>query len=255
MELESTQCGRSDPQFRAALPWSLSSPCQEENTVSEARPDRFLDKQPSLQSYFSQALEETLVQQGGQLDPIVKAYLLGLLEDAACDQEVIGRTVSSPLALQLDAALRAEPAQRFDKLRQLGDGVLVVGGMFRERLESQGLADRYVAEVGSRAYLGAHAVLNTAALSAPTAAGDTGPGILEGLALAFHDLMALLREVGSHMAATAAHARGDVSRLLELWLNRKSRAAHHLLISHGLAISPDWSMGSGSVAARNRVLS
>jgi len=184
-----------------------------------------------LGAFLRAAVEETLEHHAARPEPLVQEYLLGLLEDAGSTPVSVTRAVERPLGVQLAEALGSHPAARFERLRQVGDGVLLVGGLYRGYLERRGLEDGYVVAVGRRAYGAAAAILD-----APPKGGDpTGAlDVLAELAHGFRDLMVLLRDVALTLAARAAHSATDLARLCELWLKERSQHLERLLRARGV---------------------
>jgi len=185
-----------------------------------------------LGAYLRAVVEETLEHHAARPDPLVQEYLLGLLEDAGSTPVSVVRAVDRPLGVQLAEALGSHPAARFERLRQVGDGVLLIGGLYRGYLERHGLEDGYVVAVGRRAY-GAAAALLDVPLAGREKAGALD--VLSELAHGFRELMALLRDVAMTLAARAAHSAKDLARLCELWLREQSEHLERLLRARGIA--------------------
>lgn len=185
-----------------------------------------------LGAYLRAAVEETLEHHAARPDPLVQEYLLGLLEDAGSTPESVVRAVDRPLGIQLAEALGSHPAARFERLRQVGDGVLLIGGLYRGYLERRGLEDGYVVAVGQRAYGAAAAILDV-----PTPPGEKAGAldVLSELAHGFRDLMVFLRDVALTLAARAAHSAKDLARLCEVWLQGRSEHLERLLRARGVA--------------------
>ena len=71
-----------------------------------------------------------------------------------------GETLERPLTLLLDEALHApDPAERFQRLRVLGDGVLYGCGFFGDHFEARGVDAKYLRGLGTRAYGAASSML------------------------------------------------------------------------------------------------
>jgi len=185
-----------------------------------------------LGSYLRTVVEETLEHHAARPEPLVQEYLLGLLQDAGSTPDSVARAVDRPLGIQLAEALGSHPAARFERLRQVGDGVLLIGGLYRGYLERHGLEDGYVVAVGRRAY-GAAAAL----LDAPLFSGEKAGAldVLSELAHGFRELMVLLRDVAMTLAARAAHSAKDLARLCEMWLRERSEHLERLLRARGIA--------------------
>lgn len=194
---------------------------------------------PNLGRFFREVVEDTLEHHPQRPDPLVREYLLGLLEGAGCEPDILGRGVGRALGVQLLEAFEAHPAARFERLRQVGDSVLLIGGLYRGYLERSGLQDSYVITVGSRAYGAAAALLQRPSVRS---SGETPvPDVLAELAHGFRDLMALLRDVALTIAARAARSATDLARLCELWLGERSAHLGRLLRARGVVLdAPLW---------------
>jgi hypothetical protein len=190
----------------------------------------------NLGAYFRAVVEETLSHHPVQPEPLVQEYLLALLEDAGATPESVARAVDRPLGLQLSDALRSHPAARFERLRQVGDGVLLMGGLYRGYLERHGLEDGYVVAVGQRAYGAAAAILEAPGSDASSTGKPRPLDLLSELSYGFRDLMALLRDVALTLAARAARSATDLARLCELWIRERSEHLERLLRARGVVL-------------------
>ena len=187
--------------------------------------------------YFRAVVEETLAHHPVQPEPLVREYLLGLLEDAGSTPDSVVRAVDRPLGIQLAEALGSHPAARFERLRQVGDGVLLIGGLYRGYLERHGLEDGYVVAVGQRAYGAAAAIMDAPATLALPTDKPRGLDLLSELSHGFRDLMVLLRDVALTLAARAARSATDLARLCELWLRDRSEHLERLLRARGVVLT------------------
>ncbi len=188
-----------------------------------------------LGAFFREILDETLDYHETQPEPAVKQYVLGLLEDAAHKESAVRDAVGRPLALLLHDALRAQPAVRFERLRKAGDGILLVGGLYRGHLQRTGLEDRYVVAVGQKAYRSASSLLEVP--SGGLVVGEEGTcDILGELAAGFRDLMVLLREIADTIVARAARSASDLARLCEMWLSDRSAHLGRMLRARGVML-------------------
>lgn len=192
-----------------------------------------------LGGFFRQIVEETLQHHAQKPDPLVHEYLLGLLEDAGHTPEPIARGVGRPLSLQLVEALQAPAIARFDRLRQVGDSVLLMGGLYRGYLVRAGVDDDYVVAVGRKAYAAAASLMD---VPRPVLGeSPRAPDVLSELAHGFHDLMVLLRDVAVTIVAQAARSSADLAHLCELWIGERSAHLGRLLRARGvmLDVTPD----------------
>jgi hypothetical protein len=200
-----------------------------------------LDSSPSLSldtdlsGFFREILEETLEHQRDRPEPAVQQYVVGLLEDAAWRVGTVREAVDRPLALLLSDALHAEPAVRFERLRQTGDSILLVSGLYREHLRRAGLEDRYVVAVGQRAYKSASSLLDLPA-DATLIGGESPFDLLSELAVRFKELMVLLRNVADTIVARAARSATDLAHLCERWLSDRSDHLGRMLRAHGVIL-------------------
>src|SRR5690606_31527672 len=84
-----------------------------------------------LGAFFREVIEETESHTNCAPDLHLKEYVVGLLEDAAQGDGVVASAVDRPLALVLSDAMQAAPTERFHRLREAGDGILLLGGLYR----------------------------------------------------------------------------------------------------------------------------
>lgn len=188
-------------------------------------------------SYFRDVIEDTAKGSARPPDPVMSEYVLGLLTETALAGSPIERTVGAPLALQLAEALQAARAVRFERLRKLGDGVLLLGGLYQPHLVRSGLDDGYVVRIGKRAYgLAASLMPGPSTLNLSLEAPSPQPDVLAELASSFTDLMHFLRNVADTMAIRAMRTSKDMVRLLERWLESRSDYLGRLLKAEGIVI-------------------
>lgn len=191
-----------------------------------------------ITGYFRSLVGDVLKNSPNAPDPHLQQYLLGLLTDCALGEVRVHGTDRAPLGVQLAEAMKATYAVRFERLRQLGDEVLVLGGLFEPHLGRAGLDDRYVARIGETAYAAASALMTrevspVLALRSAKAPHD----ILLELSHSFRSLMHLLRDVADTMMARAARSATDLCQLIEKWLRTRSDHLGHLLSGHGVVLS------------------
>jgi hypothetical protein len=186
-------------------------------------------------SYFRDVIEDTAKGSARPPDPVMSEYVLGLLTETALPGSPIEQTVGAPLALQLAEALQAARAVRFERLRKLGDGVLLLGGLYQPHLARSGLDDGYVVRIGQRAY-----GLAASLMPGPTALSLESPSpqadVLAELASSFTELMLFLRNVADTMAIRAMRTSKDMVLLLERWLESRSDYLGRLLKAEGVPI-------------------
>lgn len=188
-----------------------------------------------LGAFFREMVDDTLADCRTRPDEAIKEYVIGLLEDAAQKGNAVSEAVDRPLALVLHDALSAEPAVRFERLRKAGDGILLVGGLYRGHLQRVGLEDRYVVAVGQRAYRSASSILDVHPGAARVGA-ESPFDLLGELAARFRELMVLLRDVADTIVARAARSATDLARLCEMWLSDRSAHLGRMLRAHGVVL-------------------
>lgn len=188
----------------------------------------------NLRGFFVEVIGETLDGRAARPSAIVQDYLVGLLEDSALSlgSGPVESTLGAPLAVQLSEALHAPIAVRFDQLRRLGDGILLLSGIYEAHLRKHGLEDRYVATLGSKAYSAASMIMIPSADS--LVVGQSALNILDRLAHGFVQFMTLLRDVADTLVARSAQSAGDVARLVERWLERRTAHLERLLGGKGI---------------------
>lgn len=200
-------------------------------------PDSTVSLDTDWQSYFQDVLDDTLKGTAKPPDPALGQYVLGLLTDSALGSSPVDHATGAPLAVQLADALHSARAVRFERLRRLGDGVLLLGGLYQPHLVRSGLDDGYVTGIGKRAYRLAAAVVegpSALELSAPQA--QPRADILAELAASFGQLMLFLRDVADTMAVRAMRTSEDMVCLLERWLLSRSDYLGRMLRAEGVPL-------------------
>lgn len=188
-----------------------------------------------LHGFFQDLVTQTLDGRVDRPTPVIEQYLVSLLEASAKPGEsVVEATLCEPLAVQLSQALHAPAHQRFARLVRLGDGILVLGGLFEPHIRRNGLDEHYVTTLGAKAYSAA------SGLMAPSLEASSAESldVLGRLAAQFGQLMALLRDVSDTILARSAKTASDWARLLERWLTQRSAHLERLLRSQGIQITP-----------------
>lgn len=204
--------------------------------MMEKKSESTLTLTGDLGDFFREVIEETESHTDCAPDSHLKEYVVGLLEDAAQSDGLVAATVDRPLALVLSEAMQAAPTERFHRLREAGDGILLVGGLYRTHLHKSGVNDGYVVSLGQRAYASASSLLDVPR-GAAAVGTDNSFDILHELATAFSDLMTFLRAVADTMAARSAQSASHLARLYEMWRTDRSVHLGRLLRAHGLILS------------------
>jgi len=187
-----------------------------------------------VHGFFQELISQTLEGRRDRPIPVVESYLVGLLEDSAQGKssDAMSSVLRGPLSVQLSQALHAPAHERFERLVRLGDGILLLGGLFEPHVQASGMDERYVSLLGARAYSAAAGLMSVDSLPGAEQPLD----VLGRLAAEFGRLMALLRDVADTLLARSAKTANDWSRLLEKWLSRRSEHLERLLIAQGITL-------------------
>jgi hypothetical protein len=179
----------------------------------------------SVSGFFHEAVGDALKSRHVEASGGATTYLVVLLSDFAKPSALAEATLDRPLAFLLDEALHTVgPAERFERLRTLGDGVLYTCGFFGDHFEARGVDQKYLVGIGSAAYGNASSMLRPA----PTD-GDVY-GELAGNFSAFVDVIA---EVANATIAKGMAGPRGLVKLYERWLKTKSGAIEQTLSAHG----------------------
>src|SRR5262249_28332755 len=123
--------------------------------------------------------------------------------------------------------LRTTGAERFQKLRTLGDGVLYLSGFFGDHIEMRGVDVTYVTNVGATAYRSAASMLRRpdverrkSWLDASDQAADQS--VFSELWLKFDQFVEVLAVVAETTLAQQAKTERGVLKLYERWLRSGS---------------------------------
>ncbi|CAN5762229.1 hypothetical protein BH09MYX1_BH09MYX1_14730 [soil metagenome] len=160
-------------------------------------------------------------------------YLVAMLTDYARPLEEEG--LRRPLTLQLEEALQiAVPAQRFDRLRALGDTVLYASGFFADHFEARGIDPKYVHGIGTRAYGTAANMLRSGSSRAPVDEQATHIDVFGELSTKFDEFVGVLEEIADITMAKGASGSRGVLKVYERWLRTGSGTLAEALSEHGL---------------------
>lgn len=171
---------------------------------------------PSMTRYFQEIVDEALRVRNVEATGAASSYLVGLLCAFAHPDEQAESTFTQPLTFLLRDALEATGADRFRRLRSLGDGVLYAAGFFGGHIELKGVDRGYVVGVGSTAYHQAAAMLRL------NARIGQGPDVLSEMAEKFERFVRVLNDVADGTLASGARDERSVLRLYERWLRTGS---------------------------------
>jgi hypothetical protein len=180
----------------------------------------------SITEFFREAIEDALQSKRVSATGTITNYLVALLADFALPSD--NSQLSKPLAFQLDEALNApDPAERFEKLRTLGDNILYSCGFFADHYEARGVDQRYLYGIGTRAY-------GTAAGMLRGGEGDGSVAIFPELAARFGQYVDVVHDVADATATMGVHSSERLLKVYERWQRTGSERLAKELSSQGL---------------------
>jgi hypothetical protein len=174
--------------------------------------DSPIDVRADVSAYFQDAVQEAVRARSVEASAAALHYLVGLLSDFARPERGAERTLERPVTLLLREALEASGAERFERLRTIGDGVLYGVGFFGGALARRGADTEYVMSVGSCAYDRASEMLRIMG-GGPSGGFD----VLHELALKFGRFVEVIREIADGALASGARCSSGLLRLYERW--------------------------------------
>jgi hypothetical protein len=181
-----------------------------------------------VSDFFEEVVDDAIKAKKVSASEAARSYVVSLLADLAKPGSPIEKTLERPLTLLLDEALHTpELADRFEKLRTLGDGVLYSSGFFADHFEARGVDSGYIIGIGRTAYETAGSLLH------PTAQKEEGPDIFHELAAGFTGFVDVIAEVANATLARGAATSRGLLKLYERWLKTRSESLADALSSHG----------------------
>lgn len=176
--------------------------------------------------YFRQSLDAALSERKVETYPVVKTYLVEVLEHYLFTENLFNEERSSgkrsreTLAETMLKAASATPRVRFDLLKKLGDGALYVSGFFGDSLQRKVVDVDYYIDMGSSAY---HSL-------SKEIYEDTFSQLYKEIAFKFNDFV----DVFSLMSKKSMNSEDNVLRLMELYAKTNSPLAQERLAEKGL---------------------
>ncbi len=187
----------------------------------------------TVTDFFHEVVEDAIKARRVEATDGATTYLVSLLSDYARPDARAEEALERPLAFLLDEALHTvAPAERFDRLRVLGDGVLYTCGFFGDHFEARGVDQKYLVGIGTTAYGTASAMLLGGARSSETAA--RGIDVFGELAAKFAAFVEVITEVADTTVAKSVASSKGLLRVYERWQKTKSGTLAQALTSHGL---------------------
>jgi hypothetical protein len=182
----------------------------------------------SVSGFFGEVVEDAIRARRVDATNGATHYLVALLADYAHPDNRTGETLDRPLTLLLDEALRvAEPAERFERLRALGDGVLYGCGFFGDHFEARGVDPKYLHGLGTRAYGAASSMLRRGT-------HDSGPDLFAELAHNFGVFVGIVGDVADATITMGMESSRGLLKVYERWLRTGSERLATALTSHGV---------------------
>jgi len=185
----------------------------------------------SVSDFFQEVVGDAMRSRKVDAGEGTTSYLVCLLTDYTKPDPRAGETLERPLAFLLDEAIKtAEPGERFEKLRTLGDGVLYGCGFFRDHFEKRGVDEAYLFGIGATAYQNAALILRRGAEDEAQQSLD----VFGELAKKFDAFVSVIADVADSTVAMSAASSRNVLRMYERWLKTGSDRLAKSLSDHGL---------------------
>jgi hypothetical protein len=182
----------------------------------------------SVSGFFGEVVEDAMKSRRVDATDSATRYLVGLLTDYAHPGRRAGEALDRPVTLLLDEALRSpDPAERFERLRTLGDGVLYGCGFFGDHFEARGVDPKYLHGLGTRAYGAAGSMLRHSV-------DDTTPDLFGELAGKFDAFVDVLADVANATLAMGDDSSRGLLKMYERWLKTGSERLATALTSRGV---------------------
>lgn len=182
----------------------------------------------SVSGFFGEVVEDAMKARRVEATDGATRYLVALLTDYAHPREDAEDALERPLTLLLDEALHAmEPAERFQRLRVIGDGVLYGCGFFGDHFEARGVDPKYLYGLGTRAYGAASSMLRLGQ-------DDARPDLFGELAQKFDVFVEVVAEVADATIAMGTASSKGLLRIYERWLKTGSERLASALTSRGV---------------------
>jgi hypothetical protein len=124
-------------------------------------------------------------------------------------------------------AMQSHSAERFNRLRAVGDEALFVSGFFADHLSQRGLELSYASDLGSVAYDAAAQFLRRLHAS-------SAPDVFSELARKFGMFVELLQVVADSIQAQSARSQSSLLELYERWRRSGSARLGEALVQRGI---------------------
>jgi hypothetical protein len=185
----------------------------------------------SIDGFFQEIVTGAIRSRRVEATGEATTYLVGLLADFATPEKNVGRSMDRPLTFLLDEALHTtKPAERFERLRLLGDGVLYSTGFFGDHFEARGVDQKYLIGIGAAAYGAASSMLISQTAGSP----EPFPDVFGELAQKFGVFVDVVGEVANLTIAKGAATSQSLLNIYERWLKTGSESLANALNERGL---------------------
>jgi hypothetical protein len=182
----------------------------------------------SVQGFFHEVVEDAIKARRVEATEGATHYLVAVLADFAHPDRRAEEALEGPLTLLLDEALHVlDAAERFERLRLLGDGVLYGCGFFGEAFEARGVDTKYLHQLGTRAYGAAGSMLRSSQQ-------EEGPDLFGELAEKFGVFVDVVAEVADATIAMGTESPKGLLKMYERWLRTGSERLASALTSRGM---------------------
>jgi hypothetical protein len=180
----------------------------------------------SVAGFFGEVVEDAIKARRVDATDGATQYLVGLLTDYAHPDKPAGEALERPMTILLDEALHVpDPAERFERLRILGDGVLYGCGFFGDHFEARGIDLAYLEGLGTRAYGAASSMLY---------GGHDRRDLFGELAQKFAIFVDVVAEVANATLAMGTESPKALLKIYERWLKTGSERLASALTSQGV---------------------
>ena len=181
----------------------------------------------STKEFFEEIVADAFEKRKMQTYPLVKGYLVNLLEfyvptsNLFDENDSLGRRTQDTLAETLLKAQSSEHHVRVELLKKLGDRSLYISGFFGDSLQRKLVDLDYYADMGGMAY----------GALAETVREDTVAKVYREMAHRFLDYAEILTYISSK---SRLHNEENIMRLFETYSRTGSELAREKLIEKGL---------------------
>jgi hypothetical protein len=185
----------------------------------------------SIDGFFQEVVTGAIRSRRVEATGQATTYLVALLADFATPDHKVGQAMDRPLTFLLDEALHTtKPAERFERLRLLGDGVLYSTGFFADHFEARGVDQKYLIGIGAAAYGAASSMLVGRAESH----AEPFPDVFGELAQKFAVFVDVVGEVANLTISKGVASSQSLLQLYERWLKTGSESIATALTARGL---------------------